>query len=112
VNAPAKIAASRDRYIPIVKNRLPTCDGQALVHRCSILLLGDQASASMRRCSEEAYGILAEVSRLAALYAYASLPIAELSELRHRLGMLTTCASGLEGFAFRLAYPGGTNEGG
>jgi uncharacterized protein (UPF0335 family)/DNA modification methylase len=59
-----------------------------------------------------AYGILAEVSRLAALYAYASLPIAELSELRHRLGMLTTCASGLEGFAFRLAYPGGTNEGG
>lgn len=112
MNAPAKVAPSRDRYIPIVKQHLPTCEGKALELRCSLLMTRDNATSSMRRCSDEAHGILAEIQRLATLYAFTSMPIEELAELRYRLGMLVACASGLEMFAYRLQNPGGANAGG
>lgn len=112
MTAPAKIAPARDRYIPIVRHHLPTCEGRELELRCSILMFRDNSASSMRRCSDEAHGILSEIQRLATIYAFASMPIEELAELRYRLGMLTACASGLEQFAFRLAYPGGTDAGG
>jgi hypothetical protein len=111
VNAPAKIKPSRDRYIPIVKHHLPHCkDGDEMMLRCSILLLRDQAAAGLRRCSEEAYGILSEVQRLGLIYAFASIPTEELEALRYRLVMLTACASGLEMFAYRLANPNGGTD--
>lgn len=112
MNAPAKIAPARDRYIPIIRHHLPTCEGRELELRCSILMFRDTSASSMRRCSDEAHGILAEIQRLATLYAYASMPIEELAELRYRLGMLTASASGLEMFAYRLQNPGGANAGG
>jgi hypothetical protein len=113
VNAVAKIKPARDRYLPIARHHLPGCEGEELQVRCSILLMRDQASSSLRRCSDEAAGTLNEVQRLATLYAYAPIPLEELKELRYRLLQLTQTASGLEMFAYRLAFPeGGADAGG
>jgi hypothetical protein len=110
VNAPAKIAPSRDRYIPIVKHHLPHCEGKELSLRCSILLMRDKATSSARHCSDEAYPLLSEIGRLATVHAYGSMPIESLELLQYELLRLTSVASGLEGFAFALA--GGNDAGG
>lgn len=103
MNAPAGIKpAARDKYIPIVTHHLPTCEGQELSIRCSILLVRDQATSSLRRCSDEAHGILTEIQRLATLNAYRSMPLEHLAELRRHLVRLLSCASGLEMFAYEL----------
>jgi hypothetical protein len=103
----------RSDYAPVVKGLIPLCEGEELQMRCSILLVRDKSLASMRRCSEESHGVLAEVHRLASQYAFEAIPTEELRELRYRLVMLTACASGLEMFAYRLACPdGGANAGG
>jgi hypothetical protein len=112
MNAPAKVAPSRDRYIPIVKHHLPACEGKELELRCSILFLRDKAAAAMRRCSEEAEGVLCEVQRIASTYAYANIPTESLGDVRYQLLRLTMAASGLEMFAYRLAHPEGTDAGG
>lgn len=112
--APAKTTPSRDRYIPIVKQHLPVCRGKELELRCSLLMMRDKASSSLTRCSDDAYYTLHEVQRLAAAYAYVPMPLDELEQLRYQLLRLTSCASGLEMFAYRLANPnaGGKDEGG
>jgi hypothetical protein len=102
VNAPAKITPSRDRYIPIVKHHCPLAEGDELAMRCSILMLRDQASSRLRICSEDAYGTLHEIERLATIYAYQSMPLEHLRDLRYRLIQLTTCASGLQTFALGM----------
>lgn len=115
MNAPANIAPARDRYIMIVRHHMPACEGKEMMLRCSILLMRDQATSALRRCSDEAYGLLTEVQRLAAHYAYETMPLEHLAELRHQLVKLTLCASGLEAFAFNRANPdaaGGTDAGG
>lgn len=114
MNAPAKIKPSRARYVPIVKHHLPRCEGKELDLRCSILFLRDQATSTMQRCSDEAHGTLSEVQRLGSDYAYAYISIEQLEEVRYLLLRLTTCASGLERLAFKLAYPeaGGSDAGG
>lgn len=112
MNAPTPIRPSRDRYVPIVRQHVPTCEGKELELRCSLLMVRDQSASALRRCSEEAHGILSEVHRLASENAFTSMPIGELAELRRQLVQLTACASGLEMFAYRLAYPGGTDAGG
>ena len=106
------IRPARDRYIPIVRQHVPTCQGKELELRCSLLMVRDQSASALRRCSEEAYGVLAEVHRLSSENAFAAMPLAELAELRRQLVQLTACASGLEMFAYRLACPkaaGGTD---
>lgn len=113
MNAPAVIIPARDRYIPIVRHHVPHCDGRELVLHCSILFLRDQASSAARGCSDEALGILCEIERLATLFAFARIPVARLEELRAQLLRLTAAASGIEMFAYRLAFPdGGANAGG
>jgi len=115
MNEPIPIRPSRDRYIPIVRQHVPTCQGKEMELRCSLLMVRDQSASALRRCSEEAYGILAEVHRLASENAFTHMPLAELAELRRQLVQLTACASGLEMFAYRRAFPnaaGGTNAGG
>jgi hypothetical protein len=102
----------RSDYEGIVKGLRPLCDGEELMLRCSIMVVRDKAASSMRRCSEQAHGVLSEVHRLASQYALESMPTDELKELRYRLVMLTACASGLEMFAYRLSCLGGNDEGG
>lgn len=103
---------ARDKYVPIVRHHMPHCEGEELSLRCSLLLMRDQAASRLDKCSEEAWPTLSEVNRLATLYAYRRIPLGELRDLRRRLIQLTMCASGLEMFAYRLAYPGGTDAGG
>lgn len=105
MNAPAKIAPARDKYIPIVTHHVPGCTGRDLMLRCSILLMRDQATATMRKCSDEAFGVMQQIQQLANAYAYAALPADELAELRYQMLRLTMAASGLEQFAYRRAYP-------
>jgi hypothetical protein len=112
MNAPARIPATRDRYIPQVRAFVPLCRGEDLQLRCSLLLIRDQATAGLRRCSGEAAPVLDTIERLATQYAFAKLPIAELKDLRLHLVRLTTCASGLDQFAYRLEHPEGAHEGG
>jgi hypothetical protein len=109
MNAPARIRPARAKYEPIVTHHMPLCEGQELDLRCSILQMRDNATSRLRRCSEEAYGILQDIQRLGTQYAYARIPLEELKELRYRLLQLTQTASGLEMFAYRLAHPGGTD---
>lgn len=105
MNAPANVRPARDRYIPVVAHHVPLCKGRELSLRCSILLLRDQATSAARRCSDEAAGILAEIERIGTHYAFARIPTIELEQLRRHLVMLTTSASGLDMFAYRLAHP-------
>jgi hypothetical protein len=111
VNAPAKIKPARNRYAMIVKHHLPHCAPDELEARCSLLLVRDKAMSKARRCSDEARPMLEHIVRLVTEYAFRSIPLTELQELRYRITMLTACASGLEMFAYRLAH-GGTDEGG
>ena len=103
MNAPARVAPARNRYRSIVKHHLPACSPEELDARCSLLLIRDQATSHLRRCSDEARPILDHITRLATEYAYRSIPLSELQELRYRITMLTACASGLEMFAYRLS---------
>lgn len=103
MNAPAKVAPARDRYIPIVRHHVPLCEGDELSIRCSILYTRDLATAGLRRASDEAAGILTEIQRLATDNAFRRVPIEELTELRAQLVRLLSCASGLEMFAHRIA---------
>lgn len=112
MNAPANITPTRDRYIPQVKEFVPLCEGEDLTQRCSILMMRDQATAGLRRCSAEAAPILEHIQRVASQYAFTKMPADRLKELRYQLVRLVTCASGLEQFAFRLEYPEGAHEGG
>lgn len=107
MNAPIRIPTARERYIGIVRHHVPTSQGRELEMRCSLLLLRDQATSALRRCGDDAAGVLIEVQRLAGQYAFASMPLVEIEELRRHLVMLTAAASGLEMFAYRLAYPNG-----
>jgi len=111
MNAPAKVQPTRNRYAPIVRHHMPGIGKDETELRCSLLLMRDQATSSMRRCSDEAYGILQQVQRLADQYAYARMSFDDLSALRSQLVRLISCASGLEAFAFSLAT-GGTDAGG
>lgn len=106
-NEVKKIA--RERYVPIVQHHMPGCKGEELSLRCSLLLMRDQAASRLGRCSGEAYPTLCEVNRLATIFAYQRIPLAELKELRAQLIRLTVAASGLEMFAYRLAYPEAAN---
>ena len=110
----AKIPARRDQYIPQVKSFLPICEGEEVALRCSILLVRDMATASMRRCSDEAHGILDQVQRLAVQYAFTAMGIERLRRLRHELVRLVSCANGLESFAYMSDDPesGGNDAGG
>jgi hypothetical protein len=82
---------------------LPGCDGEELQQRCSLLLARDNATAGLRRCSDEAAAVLEHVQRLATTYAFASLPLAALKALRYQIVMLTAAAAGLEQFAYGVA---------
>jgi hypothetical protein len=115
MNAQTKVTAAapaRDRYRPIVTHHLAGCSGKELGLRCSILLMRDMATSKQRDCSEEAYGILGQISRLATRYAFEIMPVEELESLRYALLRLTAVASDLEQFVYRLEYPGGSDAGG
>lgn len=111
MNAPAKIPSARDQYRPQVKRFVPGCEGRELELRCSLLLLRDQATSRMRNCSDEAHAVCALIVRLACEYAFATMPLELLEELRYEAVRLGTCASGLEMFAYKLAT-GGQDAGG
>jgi hypothetical protein len=104
VNAPTTIASSRRRedYLPTVRHLMPGLDEKETVLRCSLLLIRDNASASMRRCSGEAHPVLLAVEQLASAYAFQRMPIEALEHLRYHLIRLVTSASGLETFASML----------
>jgi hypothetical protein len=109
LNAPAGIkSSSRDRYIPIVDHHCPGCSAEEKALRCSILFIRDKATAALRSCTEDAYGALAEASRLANAYAFRSMSRRSLKAIRLELQMLVRCASGLEAFHHSL---GDTDEG-
>lgn len=115
MNAPAgKITAAqvraqtRERYVPIVERYCPGCSEEELRLRCSILFIRDKASAALRTCSDDAYGALAEASRLANDYAFRTMSRRSLAAIRLELQMLVRCASGLEAFHHSL---GDTDEG-
>lgn len=112
MNAPAKIRSARDDYIPQVRRFVPGCRGRELELRCSLLLSRDQAASAAQRCSREAEGILEHILWLVDEHAFRRMPLDRLEEVREHVVRLVCCASGLESFAFRLAFPGGRNEGG
>jgi hypothetical protein len=103
MNSPANIR--RDQYAPTVTLHLPGCEGEELAMRCSLLLMRDNATAALRYCSDEAAAPLEAVERLAGQYAFASMRADQLKLLRYQLHRLTSCASGLEAFAFARANP-------
>lgn len=110
MNAPAKIkpTSARDQYIPTVERLMPGAIGKERELRCSLLLMRDNAASAMRRCSDEAYPVLAIVSNMAARYAFEPMATEQIEALRYQLIRLTATASGLETFAqsFVVRIPG------
>lgn len=97
----------RDVYAPIVRGFLPGVAGRELSLRCSTLLMRDRASAWALHCSEEAYGCLQQIERLAHQYAYTSMSIARLQQLQLAMLRLTSTAAELDDFAKSGAPEGG-----
>lgn len=67
-----------------------------MANRVAIAAIRDQASAGLRRCSNETAAILAEVSRLATAAAYAPMPPGKLHMTRFALASLMESARTLE----------------
>lgn len=100
MNAPANIPTrKREVYRPAVMAILPGCHGEELEHRCSILLMRDNAGSALRWASYEAAEILHAIQRLATEHAFAAMPVERLKHLRYNLNRLVATASNLETFA-------------
>lgn len=67
-----------------------------LANRVAIAALRDQASAGLRRCSDEAAPILTAVTQLATAAAYAPMPPGKLHMTRFALASLMESARTLE----------------
>jgi hypothetical protein len=108
VNAPARISLPRDAYIPAVTRLMPSVHGDELSLRCSLMLMRDQASSALRRCTEDAFGLLTALEALATRYVFQEMTVDELKQVRWMLVSLTATASSVNGFALgRLAPPAG-----
>lgn len=114
MNAPAAATRflRREDYAPTIDALLPGVQGDELTARCSLLLMRDHAMSTKRHCSEEAWGILDQVERIAGGYALQPMKLAELAEIRRVMIMLVAAASDLEGIFQPPLQIGEAHEGG
>jgi len=97
MNAPATIHhPKRDDYYPVVRAFLPSARGEELDTRASLLLIRDRAIAALSYSEDEAAELLEFVHRQAVKYAFASMPLETLKELRRLLLNTTAAASGFQ----------------
>lgn len=64
--------------------------------RVAIAMMRDQAAAAQRQCSDAAYGILAEVSRIATGAVYAPSDAKRLTLMRFALAQAIDAARAIE----------------
>jgi hypothetical protein len=102
MNAPAQIT-TQDLWSPAerahrgaISIHCPNEDDFSMGCRADIAAMRDRASAGMRGCCEDAYPILAEVARIAALTVYAPLPPKQLVLKRAALAQAIDTARALE----------------
>ncbi len=86
----------REDYIPIVRNFLPSAEGEQLTLRASLLLMRDRAMATKPIACEESWHLLDLVERTAARDAFRPMSDAELTELRRLLVMCVATASSFD----------------
>ena len=95
-------ARSRSDYLPTVCTFMPGIEEKEAGLRCSILLLRDNSSSTLRRCNAEAAAVLQVVERLSTAYAFHPMPQRALEHFRYQLHRLVMAASGLETFGALL----------
>ena len=86
----------REDYFPTVRAFLPSAEGDELALRASLLLMRDRAMATKPICSEYGWAILDLVERLAQEFAFRSMKLEELSEIRRVAVMMVANASALD----------------
>lgn len=100
MNAPARIRPDTESleaaHRASISVHCPNEGDGRMASRVAIAVIRDQASAGLRRCSPEAAGILAEVSRLATHAVYAPMPPGKLHMTRFALASLLESARHLE----------------
>lgn len=111
MNAVTRIAApvsAQDLWSPeerahrhAISIHCPNENDFAMGCRAHIAAIRDQASAGLRRCSADAYGILSEVARISAVAVYAPASAKRLVMLRSALTQAMEAARALERVAAR-----------
>lgn len=107
MNAPAPHFPKREDYEPIVRNFLPTAEGDALQLRASLLLMRDRCIATKPIACEESWHILDLVERTVSRDAFRPMPDAELVMIRQIVVKLVTAAADFDAiFAPKLPLEG------
>lgn len=104
MNAPA--AMRRQDYEPTVRALMPASEGEEMEIRCSLLLMRDCALSAKRYCSEDAWPVMDHIERLAADYAFRSVPIDKYREFREALRKLVAACACLDSAAAQEAQTG------
>lgn len=89
-------APVRSDYEPIVRGLLPTCQGEELQLRASLLLMRDRARATKAIACESAWALLDIVDREASAMAFQSMKIEDLREVRRLCVRCVATASGFD----------------
>lgn len=74
----------------------PNEDEWSMKCRVAIAIMRDQASAAQRQCGEAAFGILAEVARIATAAVYAPSDAKKLTLMRSALAQAIDAARAIE----------------
>lgn len=97
MNAPVELHyPKRENYYPSVLAFLPSAHGEELDTRASLLLIRDRAAGALNYSGDEAAELLDFVHRQASRYAFTSMPLEDLKELRRLLLNVTASASSFE----------------
>lgn len=96
MNALAYQPPRRQDYEPNVRAFLPGVEGEELQMRASLLLMRDCAMATKPIASEHGWLLLDVVERTASQYAFWSMPLDDLREIRRLLLNVVAAASGFD----------------
>lgn len=92
----------RQDYERTVRGLMPSCTGEELMLRSSLLLMRDRAAATKFRASESGWALLDVIEREAGRVALAGISLDDLREVRR---LCVRCAAIASGFDMLCAPP-------
>lgn len=82
MNAPAKVAPARDRFMPMLSAIMPDCPADQVETRCSLLMLRKRANDWLRCGAGEAMEVVLCADRLATRCAGQSMSTRDIKRAR------------------------------
>lgn len=94
-SGPAR-GGARSYYHPIVRRYFPTADDQEVELRSSLMVMRDGSLSRLRSCSRISRPFWECLEQLASDYAFAAVPLPQLSSVRLAIIRVAAAASSLE----------------